>query len=427
VSLSRRALLRGLAGLAAVPALRGLARLVDPDLRADLDARAAAPPGTKRLVAFYTGQGHLRAQFLSPSGGMGPALDPLAPFAARLSVLHDVRGRSGHYEGHAESLTGRPNGETFTAAGGPSLDQLVAELHRGKTALPSLELGCHSGNGADGMIAYSAAGLPIPAAQDPRGVFDRMFRLVNEDPAAAARRRAQDRSVLDVVKADLDDVSRGLSPEARRLLDAHATLVREQEQALLNPVAVAACALGPSPVAGPDGRWDYPTACRLQLENAALALGCDVTRVVTFMLGYAQNTTVHDWLGHTDDFHQIAHGAVDDSAGKMLAIDRWQATQLATLLGRLDALDLLDDTIVVWLSELGLHAFDHSKTDAGMIIAGNVRGASGGPVLRTGRVVDMAQAHHQDVLFTLGHALGLELDRFGDEGSRTLDALLTSS
>ncbi|MCC6624393.1 MAG: DUF1552 domain-containing protein [Deltaproteobacteria bacterium] len=421
MSLSRRALLRGLAGLAAVPALRGLARLVAPDGRAGLDgaARAAAPPGTKRLVVFYTGQGHLRDQFLSPAGGLGPALEPLAPFADRLLVLHNVKGSSGHYEGHAESLTGRPNGETFTAAGGPSLDQRIAELHRGKTALPSLELGCHAGNGADGMIAYAASGLPIPAAQDPRGVFDRMFRLVNEDPAAAARRRAQDKSVLDVVKADLADASAGLSAEARRLLDAHATLVREQEQALASPVEVAACELGAAPVAGPEGRWDYPTACRLQIENAALALGCDVTRVVTFMLGYAQNTTVHDWLGHSEDFHQIAHGSVADSEAKMLAIDRWQAAQLATLLGRLDALGLYDDTAVVWLSELGLHRFDHLKSDSGMVIAGTAGGA-----LRTGRVVDMGQAHHHDVLLTLGRALGLDLERFGDEGTRALDALL---
>lgn len=416
MSISRRTLLRALGGLAAVPALRPLARL-------DRRAHAAPPPDSRRLVVFYTGQGHHRDQFLAPSGGplpgAGPALAPLSAHAERLLVLHNLTGHSGHYEGHAEALTGRPNGETFTAAAGPSLDQLLADDNRGLTVLPSLELGCRSGNGADGMIAYAKSGLPIPSAQDPRGVFDRMFRLLDEDPAAALRRRAQDRSVLDLVMSDLADLEASLSPDARRLLDAHLTLVREQEQALSNPVLAPACELGPAPApAGPDG-WDYPTLARLQLDNAALALGCDVTRIVTFTLGFAQNTAVHHWLGHTDDFHQIAHGAVADSAAKMLAIDTWQATQLAALLDRLQALGLLDQTLVVWISELGLHHFDHSKTDAGVVVAGNVDG-----FFRSGRVVDMQGAHYHDLLLTLGHAMGATgLATFGTAGTRVLTEL----
>lgn len=412
MSWTRRGFLSALGAAASVPFVARMLPKV---------ARAADTPGPKRLVVVYTGQGHHIDQFL-PQGGaaFGTALEPLAPYSSKLLVLHNILARHGHYEGHAECLTGRPNGETFTAAGGPSIDQIIAERNRKVTVLPSLELGCYAGNGADGMIAYSAAGLPIPAASDPRGVFDRMFRTINQDPAVAARRRKQDKSVLDAIAADYDDLKAPLSPAARRLLDAHLTIVREQEQALANPVEVAACDLGTSPAPATDEHgYDYPTTSRLQMDNAVAALACDVTRVVTIMLGYAQNTIVHKWLGHTDDFHQIAHGSVDDSLGKFLDVDRWQAGEIAHLVGRLDQLGILDSTAVVWISELGLHRFDHLKNNAGVVIAG---GAGG--YLRTGRHVDMAQADYDDLLITLLHAMGAtDVTKFGATGTKALDVL----
>lgn len=410
---SRRSFLRALGAAAAVPFVQRLLPQV---------ARAADAPPPKRMVVFYTGQGHIIDQFV-PSGGasLGPALEPLAALRGKIDVLHNIEGTHGHYEGHAESLTGRPNGETFTASGGPSLDQIIAERNRGQTILPSLELGVYAGSGADGMIAYSAAGLPIPCAGDPRGVFDRMFRTLNQDPAVAARRRAQDRSVLDAIAKDYGDIQGGLGVAARRLLDAHLTLVRAQEQALLQPVEVKACDLGTAPTApsGEDG-YDYPTTARLQMNNAVAALSCDVTRVVTIMLGYAQNTITHRWLGQTDDFHQIAHGSVADSAGKFLAVDRWQAGELAHMLGGLDTAGILDSSAVVWISELGLHQFDHLKGNAGVVLAGS----AGGFLKTAGRTVDMGGAHYHDVLLTLGHAMGAtNLTSFGEHGTQVLSQL----
>jgi len=412
MSWSRRSFLKSLGVAAAVPFVQRLMTRV---------ARAAEGEQPKRLVVVYTGQGHLIDQFL-PSGGadLGSALTPLAPVRAKLDVLHNLQANSGHYAGHAESLTGRPNGETFTAAGGPSLDQILAERNRGVTVLPSLELGCFAGNGADGMIAYSAAGLPIPTAGDPRGVFDRMFRTLDQDPAVAARRRQQDQSVLDVIAQDYGDIQAGLGVAARRLLDAHLTIVRAQEQALAQPVAVHACELGAAPAPAPAGGYDYPTVARLQMDNAVAALTCDVTRITTIMIGYAQNTTTHRWLGHTEDFHQIAHGAVVDSEQKFLDVDRWQAGEVAHLLMGMDAAGILDASAVLWISELGLHRFDHLKDNAGVVLAGSASGF----LATAGRTVDMGGAHYHDVLLTVGHALGAtDLTTFGASGTKILTQL----
>lgn len=181
-----------------------------------------------------------------------------------------------------------------------------------------------------------------------------------------------------------------------------------------------ACDLGTAPpLPTEEHGYDYPTAARLQMDNAVAALACDVTRVVTIMLGYAQNTVVHKWLGQTDDFHQIAHGAVTDAEAKFLAIDRWQAGEVAHLVGRLDALGLLDSTAVVWISELGLHRFDHSKTNAGVLIAG-----SAGGFFKTGRTLDLGGADYDDLLVTLLHALGAtDTTSFGATGTRVLSNL----
>lgn len=418
---SRRHLLKTAAAGAGLAFVPGLLRTA---------ARAATPQSARRLVVFYTGQGHHADHFLpTGSGGtftLAPGLAALAPHQAKTLVLHNLLGSSGHYEGHAECLTGRPNGDSFTAAGGPSVDQLLAERLRTTTPLPSLELGVQTGANSDGMIAYAPSGLPLPAALNPHAAFDRMFRTINEDPAVAARRRVQGLSVLDSVAADLVDLQSVLTPDGRRLLDAHLTLVRQQEVALMNPPPVTACDLGPGTPAPMASTYSYPEAVRYQIDNIVAALACDVTRVATLVVGYAQDTTVHNWLGHTEDFHEIAHGNVPDALSKMLQIEQWHAQQFAYLLSRLDGIPdagggtLLDSCAVMWTTELGVHTFDHSRENTGVVLAG---GACG--YFNTGRAVDMQQAHYHDVLLTLCHAMGAtDVPSFGANGTTVLTPLL---
>jgi hypothetical protein len=406
---SRRRFLLGASGAAvAVPLLPTLVR------------RAGAAPGVfpRRFVCLYTGNGALSHQFTFDS-----ALAPLARHQSKLIVAQGTSGEGGHYAGHTEALTGRPaTGDSFSPTGGPSLDQLIAQSYSHETPLPSLELGVQPWTGVDGVISFTASGLPIPPLADPRGAFDRVYAVASEDPEAAARRRAQKLSVLDRVMDDYTALQAKLSPSERRLLDEHLTLLREQEERLLNPVSIGACDVGAPPVPG-SGSFSFPETSGHHLATLASALRCDVTRVATLVFQGAQDTTYYSWAGSSDSYHSIAHGEASGSEEQMLAVTTWHASQVAALLDLLDAIPegdgtLLDHTLVFWTNELGLHQFSHDRDSMGVVMAGCT------DVLRVGAPQDLQGYLYQDLLLTLARAMGQEISRFGDDGTQVIDSLL---
>lgn len=410
---SRRRVLAGLGGgLVALPMLPSL-------------SRGTAPAAPLRFVCVYTANGMLRDQWL-PDGSetdftLQGVLAPLARHQAKLVVARGASGVDGHYAGHTEALTGRPApGASFAPTGGPSLDQVLAADSQGLTPLGSLELGVEPWPSVDGVIAFSDSGLPIPPLADPRGAFDRVYDLASVDPAVAARRRAQKLSVLDSVTGDLTALAARLSPGERRILDQHLTLLRAQEEALLHPVEIGQCDIG----AAPSGAFSFDRTTGHHLDTIAAAFRCDVTRVATLVMKGSQDTTTYTWAGATDDAHSVAHGVAPDSAAQLLAIDTWQAEQVAGLLDRLEAIPegdgtVLDNTLVFWTNEIGLHDFSHSRADMGVVLAGATSR------LRSGRFVDLTGFRYQDLLLTLAHAMGHpELTSFGDHGDQRIETLL---
>jgi hypothetical protein len=411
---SRRRFLVGGAGLVAIPLLPSLSRAA-PD----------TPP--LRFVCIYSGNGYRPEQFL-PTGSetsftMGGMLTPLARHQAKLIVAHGAGGIDGHYAGHGAALTGRPDaGDSFAPTGGPSLDQVLAADGKGQVPLLSLELGVDPWTSVDGVIAFSDTALPIPPLADPRGAFDRVYNVASVDPKVAARRRAQKLSVLDSVTSDIASLQARLSAGERRLLDAHLTLLREEEDALLNPVDIGECDVG----AGPSGsEFTFDETLGHHLDTIAAAFRCDVTRVATLVLKGAQDTTYYDWLpGVVDDAHSVAHGSVSNAESQLLAINSWQAEQVATLLDRLDAIPegngtVLDNTLVFWTNEIGLQDWSHSRSEMGLIVAGATSR------LRSGRFVDLGAFGYADLLLTLAHAMGhTELTSFGDDGTSVIEGLL---
>ncbi|NJK31045.1 MAG: DUF1552 domain-containing protein, partial [Deltaproteobacteria bacterium] len=245
--------------------------------------------------------------------------------------------------------------------------------------------------------------------------------IVDVDPAAAERRRAQDRSVLDSVIGDLESIQPRLSSEERVLLDAHLELVRAQEIKLSMPFEPIECGHLPDGVSD----LDVPTTFLGHIDTIAAALACDVTRVVTLVMGGSGYSVDYEWAGVNEDYHECAHGAVPNALALFTQANVWHAEMFAALLGRLDEIPegngtVLDNTLVLWTSELGLHLHSHTKQNMGVVIGG-----SAGGYFSTGRFVNLAGAHYHDLLLTIAHATGLtDLSSFGDDGKALLEGLL---
>lgn len=385
-------------------------------------AHSDEPAAPLRFLYMFTGNGHNTEHFvpqnpLETGFSFAPALTPLEAHRDNLMLVHGIRGFGAHHQGMSEALTGRPSeGVQAGATGGPSLDQLLAERLRGKTLLASLELGVNPGNQLVDQITYAPSGLPLPAIGSPRGAFDRIFGLANEDPAAATARRARKRSVLDAVAKDLTTLQGRLDPIARVLLDEHLTLVRAQELDLEKPYVPVQCDAGMEPA----GAGLFATF-QGQNANIAAAFRCDLTRVITLRVGgYGGFGSYHE-VGIQASHHDAAHTGPDES---LAAINHFHATQFADLIARLAAIpegsgSVLDSTVMVWGMELGLGEFTHDRTDMPFVIAG---GKAAG--LGLGRYLRLTTPSYQDFLYSLTQVMGLtDVTSFGDSGSLMIPEL----
>lgn len=418
VRLTRRRLLLGTAGTAlTIPFLPSL-------MPRELRAAPGDPP--KRLVVIYTANGQHRDTWI-PTGGetdfqLSPVLAPFEPHKAKINVVHGLVGNSGHASGHSECLTGRPQDDpSHMPSAGPSVDQLIAKGTTSEVALESIQLGVSTGNTAFSIISYTDDRLGLPPQASARGAFERIAGIVDVDPNEAERRRAQQRSVLDAVLADYEGIQPRLGAQERILLDAHLELLREQEMRLAQPFVPIACDYLPAQV----GDVDPPTTFLGHIDTIAAAFACDVTRVATLVVGNSGFADHYDFIGAGGDFHEAAHGALPNSIDVLTKINAWHAQMVAALLTRLDAIPeaggtLLDNTLVLWTNEFGLHLFTHDKVDMGVVIGG----AAGG-FFTPGRYLNLAGgAHYHDLLLTIAHAMGrTELTAFGDSGTKVIEEL----
>ncbi len=414
--ITRRSVLGGLAASAvATPFLSGLLGRL---------ARAAEGQSPLRFFIMFTGNGQSPEHWV-PTGSatnftLSPVLEPLAPHRDKLLLLHGLHGVSGHSGGMSESLTGWPDRlGGGVAEHGPSIDQLLAERWRSTSPLRSLELGVFPSNESQDQISYSASGLPIPAIGSPRGAFDKIFGLTNGETSGALR--AQQASILDSMGQEIEAINQHLGSEARTLLDEHLALVRAKEVDLSQPVEPLQCDLP----AAPGGNLGLVDTWKAQHDNIILAFRCGVTRVASVRAGGwgGIQSGKYDEIGVSSGHHAAAH--VGPSAD-LLAINRFHAEQFNYLLSGLAAVpegdgSLLDNTVCIWLNELGLGALNnHGREDLNVVMAG---GAGAG--LRNGEFLHLGGTDYQHYLFTLAHLMGAtDLNSFGDHGTQVLTQIL---
>ena len=408
----RRQLLRGSA----------LAAAAIPLLDAERAFGQLAAP--RRLVIFYTPNGTIGPQW-RPTGGetdfiLGRILKPLEPYRSKLLLLggvHMALADSGfgshHTRGIGGLLTGRPIlSGTFQSAGPPtagwaagiSIDQHIAKTLNPPTPFRTLELGVQVIDAeVRGRISYLGASQPVPPMESPYDAFDRVFAGVSAPtpmpgaaPTAMDRLRAQRRRVLDFVREELTAVRSRVGADDRLKLDAHLESVQDIERRLVPSMGGAgggACSVPANPGVGArlnvTDPANMPAVGRLQMDIAAAALACDLTRMVTLQWTHAESNQTFPCLGISDFHHVMSHAGDSDAAAQenLTQINVWYAEQFAYFLGKLDgyaegAATLLDNTVVVWCSEVG-KGNNHAHRDLPFLMAGGCGGR-----FRTGRFVD---------------------------------------
>ena len=453
-------------------ALQLLGALGVAPLLAERPAHAQPPgAGPRRVVFFYTPNGTIGPQW-RPRGSetaftFGRILTPLEPFRPKLIVLGGVNMAladagfgSHHTRGMGGLLTGRPIlMGSFKSAGPPtagwasgiSIDQHIARTVGTATRFRTLELGVRVIDAeVRGRLSYLGASQPVPPMESPYDAFDRLFAGVRPPPTgggtvppgptgpapdpAAERLRAERRSVLDFVVAELGAVRPRIGADDRTRLDAHLESIRDIERRLgpvspppgggPAPMPTPAPASCQTPAAGARidvaANENMPMVGKLQMDLLVSALACDATRLATLQWTHAESNQSFPWIGVTGQHHVISHSGDNDAAAQenLTKINVWYAQQMAYLLERMAAVregdrTLLDNTAVVWLIEVG-KGNNHAHRDLPFLIAGSCGGH-----FRTGRFVDYmagggAGHPHNNLLVSLAQAMGLKDTTFGD-------------
>ncbi len=435
---TRRSFLRGMGGAGAALALGPLLPI--------FESRADTATSPKRLVIFATNTGMTGrypdnwrpggtgANFTFPAGSI---LQPLARHRDRLLILQGVDMLSykdspsvgGHPTGMVNMLTASPGqeGDLFGGGGkdrggwnsGVSVDQFVASRFERETTYRSVEFGVAvtGGEHLRNRMSYRGIAQPVPPENSPYAVFDRIFAPLAGGVEELERIRAQKRSVLDRVCADLETLRGRISKADRDKLDAHLTACRDVEQRLQRPAQICeAPALGGQ--MNVTAEANIPAIADLHLRLMVRLLACDTTRVTSILWGSAPIEWRFGWLGTplTSSFHGLSHAPASDAAAQdqMQAAERWFASQFANLLDLMSEVQegdgtMLDNSVVVWCTENG-RSNNHDYRNMPYVIAG-----SGGGHFRTGRFLDLGGGiPHNRLWVSVCNAVGLtDVNEFG--------------
>ncbi len=395
-----------------------------------------------RLIILMQANGVSRKAFWPDASGTSPILDPIMSKPRLRACTTMVKGLYNHAGGvgnaHDQGFPGlwtgmRSVGTFFDPWGaGPSIDQQIAGRVQLDVPFPTLNCGVLASSAPlfkdhRKSFAYLGARQPIPTEIDPTRLFGRLF-APGETTAIAQRRIAQERSVLDFGAKDLARVRSSLGKDERDQLDVHASAIRDYERRIAliasRPrTGQCACATRPPPVSGLDvhDEKSVPVILPAMIDLVALAVACDIVRVVTMPIGVAAASWRYDWLGIGENAHDnIAHkddGQNDVVTAQLTQIGRWHAEHVARLALALDAMPssngrtVLDDTLIVWSNELATG--QHSLDDIPVTLVGG----GAGRLRPAGGLVDAGPQTYHRLGCTMLDLMGAPSPGFGEEST----------
>jgi hypothetical protein len=344
----------------------------------------AAKPIESRFILWFNGNGIVENYWVprevGANYGITPCLKPLEPFKRDIHVITGLDNPNG--KGHHGAMSSLMSGEAFTGrgAGGPSIDQVIAQKIGNESRFRSLQIGaCQEsfGESIQRNMSWAERDRPLPPEMIPHRLFDRLFG--GKDLGWIDRKK----SVLDRVREDASSFSSQLGNEDKSRLDEYLTSVRSVERTIASLPPEYAKELERPEESG-DMR-DWPRIAKLQSDLLVHALASGQTRVASYMLTKCQSLTRFPWLGHTtDQHHGYTHAGAATAEGQRIMRDicRWHVEEFAYLMAKLKSIPegdgtLLDHTCLVYVHE---HAEANSHKTSGMsaIVAGHAGGLKTG-------------------------------------------------
>jgi hypothetical protein len=434
--LNRRHFLRGVGAAMALPLLDAMTPLG----RSAAAAVAADKPRRSVFVYIPNGVNGMSWQVTKPGRDyeLSESLKPLANHRDDFTVFSGLHHPNGLGQAHVCAdtwLTGAKIDSTSARKyeNTVSCDQLMAEVVGQQTRLPSLELSISSGTGRplnSATLAFSRDGVPLPAEDNPRRIFERLFGQEQGGVAAQRARLVKRQSVLDTVGDEAKSLRLSLGKDDRTKLDEYLHSVRDIEQrterldAWLNVPKPKVDKELAAPFQREVSKSKAGEYWHTMFDLIVLALRTDMTRVVTYMNGSEGNGLAIPEIGITQARHSLSHHNGDPVVLDRLAkSDAFIMEQFSHFLDELrDVKDgedaLLDRTMVLFGSGMS-YGHSHSNSNLPILLAG-------------GKGLGLKHGQHIDYNFPKGNNYTLNYDEWRslcgkpkDEKARLSNVMLT--
>jgi len=313
-----------------------------------------------------------------------------------------------------------PKPGTYNTVG---LDQVVAQHTKQYTRRPSLVLSIDAGTGflsRTGTISYGLDGRPVPAENNPRRIFDKLFRADRSSLTVEHEKLQRRIKLVDAVAGNAKVLDAQLGKSDRERMDQYLTALSEVESQLIAsekwidiPVKkqdYSHLNLDATPEGEPAEYY------RNMFDLIALAFDADITRSVSFMLNREDGMGISDTfplkLGLSKTHHNLSHATDKEGQLQFAMYDRFLATQIGHFFERMNSYKdkngtVLDNTIVLFGS--GASTTHNSHNLPTMIAGGANMGLKHGTYWRADKEYQLS-----NVYLSILHSMGIGVDGFSD-------------
>jgi hypothetical protein len=385
--ISRRTILRGaLAGLSAAVSLPLLEAMLDDNGEALADGGAIPC----NFLVWFFGNGNIPQRWNPGAQGQGNAwqlsqqLAPLANVKDYCSVLSGFQNRCSQQITHHEGMT-LFNGYTFvensglySKAGGPTIDQRIAEAIGGVTTIDSVQLGVSkrlsvmdSGTTMHNL-SHKSTNQPLPPEFNPKKVWGEMFGsfVPPNDPSGPLRL-----NVLDAVRETAHSLHKRLGTMDQQRVEAHLEGIDALQKKI--EALPPSCDKPPEPTQSNEdsgGVEPIGAVSDVMSDLLAYAFSCDITRVGSMLFSGGAAETVFSEIGQNYVHHENTHNP-GSALEEVHQVVLYAMERFAYLLERFASTpgaaggNLLDNTIVLCGSDCS-EGWTHSIYDQPIIVAG---------------------------------------------------------
>jgi hypothetical protein len=266
-------------------------------------------------------------------------------------------------------------------------------------------------------LSWKTPTTPLPMANNPRAVFERLFGDVDStDREEQLTRMRQQKSILDGLAQRTSRLLKMTSAADRAKLDEYLDAIRDIERRI--QVAESQSGRELPRLERPSGvPTEFEDYFKLMVDLQVIAYQADLTRVLTFMMAREGPTggLAYPQIGIPDQHHNLSHHQGDPTkVDKLFQINRYHVKLFTYFLEKLQSVregdgTLLDHSAIMYGSSMS-NGNGHQHDNLPILLVGGGNGRiKGGRHLRYPDGTPMTNLH-----LSLLDMLGVPVETLGD-------------